>query len=275
MPCAVHRKITMPELSVGQFSLVYNMLSLAIAAMFGSFAFFVMARSQVSLRFRPALVMSALVVGIAGYHYWRIFGSWDAAYRLNDAHTAYIATGKPFNDAYRYVDWLLTVPLLVAELVAVMTLPKGKRGSMMGKLIIASALMIALGYPGEVSDDRTTALVWGTLSSIPFAYILYVLWGELSKATAGESQEVNVLLRNTRLLLIGTWGFYPITYILGIESLGIVSGANAVVALQVGYSIADIAAKCGYGVMIYAIAQARMASAGEDAQSVGAQPARS
>jgi hypothetical protein len=41
--------------------------------------------------------------------------------------------------------------------------------------------MIALGYPGEVTNDLTTALVWGTLSSIPFAYILYVLWGELSK----------------------------------------------------------------------------------------------
>ncbi len=63
--------------------IVYNLLSLAIAAMLASFAFFVMARSQVSMRFRPALVMSALVVGIAGYHYWRIFGSWDASYRLN------------------------------------------------------------------------------------------------------------------------------------------------------------------------------------------------
>jgi bacteriorhodopsin len=257
----------MPELSPGQFSLVYNMLSLAIAAMLGSFAFFVMARSQVSMRFRPALVMSSLVVGIAGYHYWRIFGSWDAAYALNESGTAYVATGKPFNDAYRYVDWLLTVPLLVAELVAVMTLPAGTRGGMMGKLIIASALMIALGYPGEVTTDATAALIWGTLSSVPFAYILYVLWGELSKASAGESGEVKVLLRNTKLLLLGTWGFYPITYILGIEELGLIGGASAMVALQVGYSIADIAAKCGYGLMIYAIAEARMAAEGETATS--------
>ncbi len=256
----------MPELSVFQFSLVYNMLSLAIAAMLGSFAFFVMARGQVSPRFRPALVMSALVVGIAGYHYWRIFGSWDAAY---------VATGKPFNDAYRYVDWLLTVPLLVAELVAVMTLPKGKRGSMMAKLIIASAAMIALGYPGEVTTDVTMAVVWGALSSVPFAYILYVLWVELSKASEGESGEVKVLLRNTKLLLLGTWGFYPITYILGIEELGLVGGATAVVALQVGYSLADIAAKCGYGVMIYAIARARMASAGEAIDEHAPAPAAS
>lgn len=254
----------MPELSPFQFSLVYNMLSLAIASMLGSFAFFVMARSQVSRRFRPALVMSSLVVGIAGYHYWRIFGSWEAAYTLNESGTAYIASGKPFNDAYRYVDWLLTVPLLVAELVAVMTLPKGQRGSIMARLIIASALMIALGYPGEVTTDPTMAFVWGFLSSVPFAYILYVLWTELTKAAQGESGEVQVLLRNTKLLLLGTWGFYPITYILGIEELGIMGGATAVVALQVGYSLADITAKCGYGIMIYAIARARMDAAGEE-----------
>ena len=56
----------LPDLTFGQFQLVYNMLSFAIAAMFGSFAFFVLARQQVAPRFRPALVMSALVVGIAG-----------------------------------------------------------------------------------------------------------------------------------------------------------------------------------------------------------------
>lgn len=267
----------MPELSVLQYSLVYNMLSLAIAAMLGSFAFFVMARGQVSPRFRPALVMSSLVVGIAGYHYWRIFGSFSEAYALNEAGTAYLATGEPFNDAYRYVDWLLTVPLLVAELVAVMTLPRGRRGSMMAKLIIASALMIGLGYPGEVTSDPIMAVVWGIASSVPFVYILYVLWVELTKAAEGESGEVKVLLRNTKLLLLGTWGFYPITYILGIEELGLMGGASAVVALQVGYSLADITAKCGYGIMIYSIARARMISAGElvDAHDVtGAAPAK-
>jgi bacteriorhodopsin len=253
----------MPELSPGEFSLVYNMLSLAIAAMLGSFAFFVMARSQLSERFRPAMVMSALVVGIAGYHYWRIFGSWEGAYELNEAGTAYVATGEVFNDAYRYVDWLLTVPLLVAELVAVMTLAKGVRGPMMAKLIVASALMIGLGYPGEVATDTVSAVVWGAVSSVPFVYILYVLWVELTKAAEGESGEVQVLLRNTKLLLLATWGFYPISYILGMEQLGIMSGSTAVVALQVGYSLADITAKCGYGIMIYNIAKARMASAGE------------
>lgn len=252
--------VTLPELSFGQFQLVYNMLSFAIASMFGSFVFFVLARQQVAPRFRPALVMSSLVVGIAGYHYYRIFGSWDHAYLLEGGK--YVPSGKPFNDAYRYVDWLLTVPLLCAELVAVMQLRAEVRGSMMAKLVVAAAAMIGLGYPGEISDDNTTRAVWGALSTVPFAYILYVLWVELSKAAELETEKVKVLLRNTRLLLLGTWGFYPIAYLM--PQLGI-GGAAAEVALQVGYSLADVAAKCGYGIMIYAIARAKMTAAEDGA----------
>jgi len=246
------------EISAGQFQLVYNMLSLAIAAMVASFAFFVMARQQLTAKYRPAMVMSSLVVLIAAYHYWRIFNSWDAAYSLSSTG-AYTASGKPFNDAYRYVDWLLTVPLLVAELVAVLALKKGHRGPLMTKLVIASALMIILGYPGELSADTGTRIAWGLASTVPFLYILWVLYSELGKAAADNSGETKVLLRNTQLLLLGTWGFYPIAYLLPV--LGI-SGASSVVAVQIGYSISDIAAKCGYGIMIYAIARAKMSAEG-------------
>ena len=246
------------ELSSGQFQFVYNMLSLAIASMLASFAFFVMARQQLTAKYRPAMVMSSLVVGIAGYHYWRIFNSWEAAYSLTGAGT-YVSSGKPFNDAYRYVDWLLTVPLLVAELVAVLALPKGRRGPLMAKLVIASALMIMLGYPGELSADTGTRVAWGLASTVPFLYILWVLYSELGKAAADNSGETKILLRNTQLLLLGTWGFYPIAYMLPL--LGI-SGSSAIVAVQVGYSISDIAAKCGYGIMIYSVARAKMRAEG-------------
>jgi bacteriorhodopsin len=246
------------ELTAGQFSLVSNVLSLAIAAMIASFVFFVLSRQQLSPVYRPAMIMSSLVVGIAGYHYFRIYNSWQDAFHLTNG--AYTPTGQPFNDAYRYVDWLLTVPLLCAELVAVMNLKPGVRGPLMAKLVVAATLMIGLGYPGEVSSDSTTRTIWGLLSTVPFLYILYALWMELSKAASGESAEVKVLLRNTRLLLLGTWGFYPIAYLMPL--LG-VSGSNAMVSLQVGYSFADILAKCGYGVMIYAIARAKMDASGE------------
>ena len=260
--------MTLPELTHGQFDLVYNMLSLAIAAMLASFAFFVMARQQLTAKYRPAMVMSSLVVGIAAYHYWRIFNSWEAAYEIGTAGT-YVVTGERFNDAYRYVDWLLTVPLLVAELVAVLALPKGRRNSLMWRLIVASALMIGLGYPGEITTDIPARVGWAVASTVPFCYILFVLWGELSKAAEDNSAEVKVLLRNTRLLLIGTWGFYPLAYAMPMLGIG---GATAIVGLQVGYSIADIAAKCGYGIMIYHIARAKMAAEGATVESHAVAP---
>ncbi len=241
----------MSSLSSGQFILVYNMLSLTIAAMGAAFIFFTVGRSQVGVKYRPALLISSLVVAIACYHYIRIFNSWEGAYMLKDG--AYEPTGQPFNDAYRYVDWLLTVPLLLAELVAVMQLRKEDSQGMLGKLGFAAFAMILLGYPGEVSSDTTTRVVWGLLSTVPFCYILYVLWVKLGGALATESGEVKVLVRNIRLLLLGTWGFYPITYMLPL--FGVSSGAT--VGVQVGYAIADILAKAGYGIMIYAIARAK------------------
>lgn len=256
---------TLSTLSAVQFELVYNMLSLAIAAMFGSFAFFVMARQQLSAKYRPAMIMSSLVVGIAGYHYWRIFGSWDAAYTLQAGE--YVASGTPFNDAYRYVDWLLTVPLLAAELVAVLALAANVSRPLMNRLLIASVLMIAGGYPGELADDTTTRAIWGTISTVPFLYIVYALWVELTKATADASPRVKELLGNTRLLLIATWGFYPITYMFPMFGF---AGSSVEVGVQVGYSIADILAKCGYGFMIYAIARAKMEAEGATAPEAAA-----
>jgi len=66
-------------------------------------------------------------------------------------------------------------------------------------------------------------------------------------------------LRNIRYLLVFTWGFYPIVYMapfIGWE------GSTATVAIQVGYSIADVLAKAGYGVMIYAIARSKSEAEG-------------
>ena len=258
----------MPELSMDQYSLVYNMFSLTIACMLASFAFFIFAKERVAPRYRISLIVSALVVGIAGYHYFRIADSWDKAYDL--VNGVYVASGVPFNDAYRYVDWLLTVPLLMVELVLVMGLSGALTKSLLARLTTAAFLMIALGYPGEVlpADAKTSMMsmygLWGFLSTIPFCYILYVLWVELGKTMNQQPPKVRVLLRNIRLLTLATWGFYPIAY-MG-PFIGFGSGAGGEVFVQVGYTIADILAKCGYGVMIYNIARAKteaMQEAGE------------
>jgi bacteriorhodopsin len=252
----------LPALTPGQYSLVYNMFSFTIATMTSAFVFFVMARNNLAPKYRISMMVSALVVFIAGYHYFRILNSWDGAYALSTAAGMYQPTGDLFNDAYRYVDWLLTVPLLTVELVLVMGLPKDERGPMAAKLGFLAAAMIVLGYPGEVSSDASlfgARGLWGLLSTIPFVWILYILFTQLGDTIQRQSSRVATLLGNARLLLLATWGFYPIAYMIPMafpESYPS-NAAGTVVALQVGYTIADVLAKAGYGVLIYNIAKAK------------------
>jgi len=236
-------------LSSGQYNLVYNAFSFAIATMLAAALFFFSVRGQVGQKYQLALIVSALVVSIAGYHYYRIFGSWEAAYSLQNGN--YVLTGAPFNDAYRYVDWLLTVPLLLVETVAVLALPGMEARPLLIKLVVAAILMIATGYPGEISTDLNTRIVWGAVSTVPFIYILYILWIELSKSLLRQPEGVQTLVKNMRLLLLFSWGVYPIAYLL--PMLGI-SGATADVGVQIGYTIADVLAKPIFGLLVFAIA---------------------
>merc|ERR1712083_932467 len=118
---------------------------------------------------------------IATYHYVRIFNSWCDAFKVeNSDGGAYKVTvsGAPFNDAYRYVDWLLTVPLLLIELILVW------------KLGLASAVMVALGYPGEIQDDLTVRWMWWALAMVPFAYVVLTLVAGLNEATSKQPESV-------------------------------------------------------------------------------------
>ena len=261
-------------LSNTQFQTVYNVLSFALASMLATTIFLLAVQGRVLPRYRLAVVISAMVCLIAAYHYLRIFNSFTDAYVAVEEGVKGVATeynlvkGEGFNEGYRYVDWLLTVPLLLFETVAVLALPRKTRSSLLWKLIPASILMIVLGYPGEIMAGGFDSMktVWGILSSIPFLYILYVLFVEMTKASASQPAQVGKELRGLRWLLLATWGVYPISYLL--PQLGI-SGADSFVGRQIGYSIADVLAKCLYGLLIFKIA--RIKSAEDDATFAAAE----
>ena len=239
----------MEALSFGQYSLVYNAFSFTFATMAATTLFLWLGRSQVGPAYKTALTISGLVCAIAAYHYFRIFQSWEGAYSISNGVVA--ASGYAFNDAYRYVDWLLTVPLLLVELILVMRLSPAETVSKSTKLGAAAALMIILGYPGEIATDNGTRMLWGTLSAIPFTYIMWQLFAGLGASINSQPDNVRELVKTARLLTFASWGFYPIVYMIPYTSLG---GANVTVAVQVGYTIADLLAKVGVGILIYMIA---------------------
>lgn len=239
----------MENLSVGQYNLIYNAFSFGFATLAAATIFFWLGRSQVTSQYKTALTITGLVTFIAAYHYLRIFESWHAAYGFVDG--ALVATGTPFNDAYRYVDWLLTVPLLLIELILVMGLSRAETASRATKLGLLAALMIALGYPGEVSATSDGRWVWGLMSMVPFLWIVYELFVGLSKSIAAQPVEARGLIATARTVTVLSWAFYPIVYFAGAIGL---AGTTSLVVIQVGYTAADIIAKAAFGVLIFLIA---------------------
>lgn len=240
-------------LSENQYNLVYNSFSFVIASMGAALLLFLLVRNRVAPQHRMAVTLSTLVVGIALYHYVRIFGSWSDAFSFTNRK--FVQDGRPFNEGYRYVDWLLTVPLLLAELVVVLKLSSVKTRSLLVRLPIAAVAMIALGYPGEIAAaDSSARTIWAVASTVPFLYILFVLFVELGRSLDRQSSSVRKLLDVLRYIILITWGVYPIAYML--PSL-IDNQATAEVARQVMYSLGDVLAKPLFGLLVLAIALAK------------------
>jgi len=219
--------------------LVYNALSFGTAVMLGAFVYFLTQMNSVAKQYRNGVAVSAVVVGIAGYHYFRMWSGW--------------AEGT-VNEGYRYADWLITVPLLVIELLIVLGVTADRRKKLMTSLVPATVLMIGLGYPGETSANETTKWTFWILSMIPFLYILFTLSGELKAAKSRETGAVSKSINNATKILLVTWLVYPIAYLIPVV-FTVSDGAEA--GRQVAYTIADITAKALYGLMILNIAKAR------------------
>jgi bacteriorhodopsin len=120
--------------------------------------------------------------------------------------------------------------------------------------------MIATGYLGEMDNQTAVVLdsartIWGAISTVFFVLILRDLFGGIELSFKKQSKEIQGIFKVLRVVLIATWGVYPIAYLLPTIAgdLGLTAG-DGMVLKQVGYTIADILAKPGYGLLIWRIA---------------------
>merc|ERR1712199_70822 len=234
--------MTMYEMTDMQYQAVYNVLSFALASMMATTMYLWFRSFAVKDKYQSAVLISGLVTFIAAYHYIRIFNSWVESYEYTagtpDKYGAlYIAapklTGVPFNDAYRYMDWLLTVPLLLIEILLVMKLDAADFNSRAWTLGFGSALMIISGYYGElvVTGDLTPRWMCWFLSMIFFLYIVYELLVGLAEATNMEADPViKGKIKTAQVMTVISWCTYPIVYLF--PMLGI-NAAHAVMGIQI------------------------------------------
>jgi bacteriorhodopsin len=258
--------MTMYVMTDLQFQAVYNVLSFSLASMMATTVYLWFRSSAVKDQYKSAVLISGLVTFIAAYHYIRIFNSWVEAYNYNVVTSingsmtpaAPTLTGVPFNDAYRYMDWLLTVPLLLVEILLVMKLDEEVYTKKAMTLGIGSALMIVSGYYGELfvdPDHLAPRWVCWVLSMCFFLYIVYELLVGLAAATNSEADPViQGKIKTAQIMTVISWCTYPIVYLF--PMLGI-NAAQAVVSIQIGYCASDIISKCGVGLVIYQITYAK------------------
>jgi bacteriorhodopsin len=246
---AMNSPIDISTLSIDRFTQVSNGLSITFISLLISAIFLLVNHVRVLPRYRQSIVILAMVNLIAAYHYWRIFDSFEAAH----------SSDAVFNECYRYMEWILAVPLLLTALVKALGLPRITRLKLIRRLVPSSVAMIALGYLGEISTGTGNKLLFWLLSAIPFIYILYVLYIQVTRSLDQQVPAVVSLVARLRVLVTITWLIYPIAYLLPLMDLDDQVGF---MAREFGYSVADILAKCAFSLMIYRLA--RLNSAHDD-----------
>ena len=202
------------------------------AAMVAATYFFTVERDRAEGKWKTSLTVAALVTGIAAIHYFYMRGVWI------DTQQSPIV--------FRYVDWLLTVPLQIVEFYLILAAIAVVRAALFWKLMIASLVMLIFGFLGEAG--LMNYWVGFIIGMAGWLYIIYEIFaGEASQISAAQGTEASKTAFNAlRLIVTIGWAIYPIGYI--------VEPSMGAGALNVVYNLADFVNKIAFGVVIWVAA---------------------
>ncbi|MFD2561145.1 bacteriorhodopsin [Aquimarina rubra] len=206
-------------------------------AMMAASAFFFFSMSSFDKKWKTSILVSGLITFIAAVHYWYMRDYW---YDYGNSPTF-----------FRYVDWILTVPLMCVEFYLILKVAGAKK-SLMWRLIFLSVIMLVTGYFGE-AVYRDQAWLWGLVSGIAYFVIVYDIWLGRAKKLAQEAGGAVLSAHKTLcwFVLVG-WAIYPIGYMAGTP--GWYDGIFGGLAMDVVYNIGDAINKIGFGLVVYNLA---------------------
>jgi len=214
-------------------------------AMMAASVFFFFELNNTPQKWRTSVLVSGLITFIAAVHYYYMRG-----YNLETGESPTF---------FRYVDWILTVPLMCVEFYLI-TKKAGAKIGLLWKLIFASLVMLVTGYIGEVLDENNSVL-WGIISGAAYFYIAYLIWfGEVAKLAQTAGPQVAKATKILAWFVLVGWAIYPLGYILGTPGglFGITFVADpkdGEAAMDIVYNIADAVNKIGFGLVIYALSR--------------------
>lgn len=245
-------------LTSGEHSLIFYSLVIAGLALLGYLLKTALSLSEVGTKYRPAVLASIAITGIAFVSYVVLVLKFDLGYDPKGSNWV------PNSDALlswspRYMDWSVTVPLLMIELIAVSALT-GVLARRVRFLCVGGAFgMIFTGYLGGVvigdGENLGALWLWGVISGLFMVGLYVLILFTVLKTLPGLEAEARGSYRSAMILLMVIWFAYPIAF--GLQ--GFASGGGRTTAMQVVLSFADIVAKVGFGVLIHKVAKLRTA----------------
>ena len=217
---------------------------LATAIMLASTVFFFVERADVKGKWKTSLTVAGLVTGIAFWHYLYMRDIWVM---VGDTPTV-----------YRYIDWLITVPLQIIEFYLIVAAVTTISAIIFWKLLTASILMLVFGYLGETGLMDVT-IGW-ILGMIAWLYIIYeIFFGETAAANAGSGNAASQQAFTTiKWIVTVGWAIYPLGYAIGYFGGGVDHNS-----LNIIYNLADLINKTLFGLAIWAAAKADSESSSE------------
>lgn len=241
-----------------QHAIVGHAFAVALGAHIVGFLYFLSRLGQVAPRFRTATWLSMAVMAASGYLFLRLGSSWDTAF-VQEGNRM-VPTGNRFDGGLRYVNWFVTVPVLLVQVLYALDLSRPAVQRLRVVLVSSGVLMVFCGYVGQFSAGRDdgTLLLWGALGTPPFVVLLAVLVPRLLRARSALPDEAAVTARNLVFVFLFFWGLYPIAYLLP----AVWAGATSAVTMQVLFTAADVGSKVLYGVLLAKICRVRSAAEG-------------
>jgi bacteriorhodopsin len=203
--------------------------------MLAATAFFFMETGNVAAGWRTSVIVAGLVTGIAFIHYMYMREVW-------------VTTGDS-PTVYRYIDWLITVPLQMVEFYLILSAVGKANSGMFWRLLLGSVVMLVGGYLGEAGYINST--LGFIIGMAGWVYILYeVFSGEAGKAAAKSGNKALVTAFGAmRMIVTVGWAIYPLGYV-----FGYLTGGVDAESLNVVYNLADFVNKIAFGLVIWAAA---------------------
>ncbi len=252
-----------------------HVLTVGFAIMLAALLYFVLTMKTVAPKYRISSVLSVVVMVSAFLLLMIQQQNWTNAFVFDAESGRYFLGSETdqFNNGYRYLNWLIDVPMLLFQILFVVSLTKSTFSSVRNQFWFSGTLMILTGYVGQFYEvtNPTLFFIWGAISTVFFIHILIVMKKVITEGQQGVPEKAKRYIGMIWTIFLFSWMLYPGAYLMPyLFSLGLEPALSeaAVVGRHITYTVADVTSKVIYGILLTLTAQEMSKADGYDYESL-------